>query len=71
MIEKSFEKYFFIPILGNFDVFIYIDDKNDHLYKIDPKIVNRRGIYKDVLNCELVYTDYQLRPNMCIAMVVV
>jgi glycogen debranching enzyme len=35
---------------------------------IDRKLVNRRGIYKDVYKSSHGYTDYQLRPNLCIAM---
>ena len=32
--------------------------------------MNRRGIYKDTYGSSNRYTDYQLRPNLCIAMAV-
>ncbi|KAL8586750.1 hypothetical protein ACOMHN_061263 [Nucella lapillus] len=32
--------------------------------------VTRRGIYKDCANSSLPWTEYQLRPNICVAMVV-
>lgn len=35
---------------------------------IDKKLVNRRGIYKDVFRPTHQYTEYQLRPNLCVAM---
>lgn len=38
---------------------------------INSELVNIRGIYKDVYGSSLEYTDYQLRPNICVAMVVV
>ena len=31
--------------------------------------MNRRGIYKDVVDPEIPWTAYQLRPNVCVAMV--
>lgn len=43
----------------------FIDD-NSH-----DKFVNRRGIIKDTFGNSLGYTDYQLRPNFCIALDVV
>lgn len=43
----------------------FIDD-NSH-----DKFVNRRGIIKDTFDNSLGYTDYQLRPNFCIALDVV
>ena len=33
-------------------------------------MVNRRGIYKDVYGSSNIYQDYQLRPNLCVAMAV-
>jgi glycogen debranching enzyme len=37
---------------------------------VNPSIINRRGIYKDLYKSGKPYEDYQLRPNFCIAMVV-
>ena len=44
----------------------------DSKYDIDPSIVNRRGIYKDVYGSGpgREWSDYRLRPNFLIAMVV-
>ncbi|KAM0721639.1 hypothetical protein Q7P37_002564 [Cladosporium fusiforme] len=39
-------------------------------YDVNPKIINRRGIYKDVYRGKKEYRDYQLRPNFPIAMTV-
>ena len=61
LLQESFEKFFWIPE----------KEEEDSQYKIDRKLINRRGIYKDVLGCTLEWADYQLRPNMCIAMAVV
>jgi glycogen debranching enzyme len=35
---------------------------------VNPSLVNRRGIYKDVYGSIEKYTEYQFRPNICIAM---
>eukprot|EP01134_Creolimax_fragrantissima_P004755 CFRG4755T1 len=59
-LKRSFEKYFFVPI----------DSGKDSYYHIDSSIVNRRGIYKDTVGSTKQFTDYQFRPNLCIAMAV-
>ena len=48
-----------------------MEDTNDwpH-YDVDPQMVNRRGIYKDLYRCTTSWADYQFRPNFAIAMVV-
>ncbi|KAK0731020.1 glucanotransferase domain of glycogen debranching enzyme-domain-containing protein [Lasiosphaeris hirsuta] len=58
LIKQNFEKCFFVPISAS-------DDKN---YDVNPKVVNRRGIYKDLYRSGKEYEDYQLRPNFPIAM---
>ena len=56
--KDNFERCFWVPANKNLD--------QDH--DIVPKMVNRRGIYKDVYGSSDVFPDYQLRPNICIAM---
>ena len=54
----------------NFERCYWVPERKDEdgIYEVDPKLVNRRGIYKDVFRSTTPYTDYQLRPNLCIAM---
>ncbi|KAJ8327597.1 bifunctional 4-alpha-glucanotransferase/amylo-alpha-1,6-glucosidase [Batrachochytrium dendrobatidis] len=59
LLLKSFEKVFYIPLNCN-------DDSKYHAVR--SELVNRRGIYRDVVSATLPYTEYQLRPNICIAM---
>lgn len=59
-IQASFEREFFVPS----------DAGDDSLFNVVPGLVNRRGIYKDVVGTSKPYEDYQLRPNFPIAMTV-
>jgi len=57
-IKNNFETCFWIPE----------DELEDVNYEVETASVNRRGIYKDVYGSEEIYHDYQLRPNVCVAM---
>jgi glycogen debranching enzyme len=59
-IQDNFEKNFYIPL----------DPAEDSKYRINTKLVNRRGIYKDTVGSKSEWADYQLRPNICVAMTV-
>ncbi|KAL0230996.1 hypothetical protein GEMRC1_010401 [Eukaryota sp. GEM-RC1] len=56
-IKRTFEQKFWIPL----------DSKDDDSHEVDPKIVNRRGIYRDVVGPYHVWTSYQLRGNASVA----
>jgi glycogen debranching enzyme len=58
LIKDNFERCFFVPISSS-------EDAN---YDVNPKVINRRGIYKDLYRSGKEYEDYQLRPNFPIAM---
>lgn len=60
LLQKNFENYFWVPET----------QVNDNVFRINSKIVHRRGIYRDTHGSSSEYTDYQLRPNLCIAMAV-
>lgn len=49
-----------------------LDAADDSKYNIDSKLINRRGIYKDVYGSGTgrEWSDYQFRPNFPIAMTV-
>jgi len=57
-------------MLNNFERCFWIPEQpgEDKHYDIYTKMVNRRGIYKDVYRSTHVYTDYQFRCNIGIAM---
>ncbi|CAG8950388.1 hypothetical protein HYFRA_00006881 [Hymenoscyphus fraxineus] len=59
-IKENFERCYYVPL----------DSKDDKDYDVNPKIINRRGIYKDLYRSGKEYEDYQLRPNFPIAMTV-
>jgi len=62
LVQKSFEKCYYVPL----------DPSVDAQYDVDSKIINRRGIYKDVYGSGKgrEWSDYQFRPNFAIAMTV-
>lgn len=59
-IKTNFEKCYWVPL----------DPKEDVDVDVNSRIVNRRGIYKDIYRSGKEYEDYQLRPNFPIAMTV-
>ena len=59
-IKSNFERCFYVPL----------DANSDPSFDVNPKLVNRRGIYKDLYRSGKEYEDYQLRPNYSIAMTV-
>lgn len=59
-LKSNFERCYFIPV----------DPKDDSQYDVDAKIINRRGIYKDLYKSGKPFEDYQLRANFTIAMAV-
>ncbi|KAI9674408.1 MAG: hypothetical protein M1817_001746 [Caeruleum heppii] len=59
-IKENFEPCYYVPMR--------IED--DKFHDVNPAVVNRRGIYKDLYRSGKEYEDYQLRPNFPIAMCV-
>ncbi|OCK82729.1 glycoside hydrolase family 133 protein [Lepidopterella palustris CBS 459.81] len=59
-IKANFERCYYVPR----------DAKQDSNYDVNSKVVNRRGIYKDLYRSGKEYEDYQLRPNFPVAMAV-
>ncbi|TAQ88115.1 hypothetical protein B7494_g3583 [Chlorociboria aeruginascens] len=59
-IKKNFERCYYIPT----------NPSEDSSYDVNSKVVNRRGIYKDLYKSGKEYEDYQLRANFPIAMTV-
>lgn len=57
LLQDNFEKCFYVPS----------DPKEDENYVINPRVVHRRGIYKDLYKSDKEYEDYQLRGNFPIA----
>ncbi|EMD39051.1 glycoside hydrolase family 13 protein [Gelatoporia subvermispora B] len=62
LIQESFEQCYYVPL----------DPADDVKYNVNPAIINRRGVYKDVYGSGpgREWSDYQFRPNFPIAMVV-
>ena len=57
-LKKNFERCYYVPV----------DPNEDAQYDVNPAIINRRGIYKDLYKSGKEYEDYQLRSNFPIAM---
>lgn len=60
LVQDNFEKCFYVPE----------DAEEDAKFNVDPSLINRRGIYKDLYKSGKPYEDYQLRGNYPIAMCV-
>ncbi|KKF96931.1 Amylo-alpha-1 6-glucosidase [Ceratocystis platani] len=60
LVKTNFERCYFVPK----------DSVDDSKYDVNPSVINRRGIYKDLYRSGKEYEDYQLRPNFPIAMCV-
>ena len=79
MIQASFEPCYYVPLgntipchLKRTGLICPTDPADDATYNVNPSIVNRRGIYKDVYGSGpgREWSDYQLRCNFPVAMVV-
>lgn len=60
LVKSNFERCYYVPL----------SPEHDKNYDVNTKIVNRRGIYKDLYKSGKEYEDYQLRANFPIAMTV-
>lgn len=60
LVQENFERCFYIPE----------NPAEDENFEINPAVVNRRGIYKDLFQSGKEFEDYQLRANFPIAMCV-
>ncbi|KAI3559250.1 glycogen debranching enzyme [Colletotrichum abscissum] len=58
LIRDSFERCYWVPL----------SSEEDGKYDVNPQVINRRGIYKDLYKSGKEYEDYQLRANFPIAM---
>ena len=77
LIQASFEKCYYVPV-GEWTEYdrskhiteTFQDPKDDAKYNVDSKLVNRRGIYKDVYGSGAghEWADYQFRCNFPVAM---
>lgn len=59
-IKYNFEHCYYVPLSPDDDIH----------HDVDPVLINRRGIYKDLYRSGKPYEDYQLRANFPIAMTV-
>lgn len=78
LLQTSFEACYYVP-LGMSECALlgiicsrHVDPADDAKHNVNPAIINRRGIYKDVYGSGpgREWSDYQFRPNFPIAMTV-
>lgn len=62
LIQTNFERCFYIPR--------HPTDDDPSSFDLDPSLIHRRGIYKDLYRSSTPYEDYQLRANFPIAITV-
>ena len=60
LIQNNFERCYYIPLTA----------QSDEKYDVISKIINRRGIYKDICGSSKPFEDYQLRANFPVSMTV-
>jgi len=48
--------------------YIPSNQNEDAKFHVNSSLVNKRRIYRDTVHSSSGFTDYQLRPNLCIAM---
>ncbi|GFP57849.1 glycogen debranching enzyme [Trichoderma asperellum] len=60
LIKVNFEKCYYVPRTP----------EEDAKYDVNPSVIGRRGVYKDLYKSGKEHEDYQLRPNFAIAMTV-
>lgn len=60
LLQRNFEKCYYVPATAT----------EDTGYDVDPRVLNRRGIYKDLYRSGKPYEDYQLRAQVPMAMTV-
>ncbi|XP_067951516.1 glycogen debranching enzyme-like [Watersipora subatra] len=58
-------------IKRNFESHFWVDGTHSSMSaEHKPELINKRNIYKDCVGASPNWSDYQLRPNFCVAMVV-
>ncbi|KAJ8305918.1 hypothetical protein KUTeg_016463 [Tegillarca granosa] len=57
-------------ICQNFERLFWINPTSVPEFEPHPELINRRGMYKDSYYAQPFWTDFQLRPNSTVAMVV-
>ncbi|KAI5866566.1 glycoside hydrolase family 13 protein [Durotheca rogersii] len=60
LVKSKFEYCYYVPV----------SPSDDAKYDVNPGVVNRRGIYKDLYRSGKEFEDYQFRPNFAISMTV-
>src|SRR5690606_15727107 len=61
LIQANFEKCYYIPL----------KPEDDSKYDVNPEMVRRRGIYKDLYKSGKEYEDYQFRFDLSVLRLIV